>query len=279
MKSGNSSANQEKISDHALKDLVRARFTKTAEVFGNYAVAQRVEAAELLLRMVSAGPDDLAVDLASGPGTLALRFARYVRWICALDLTPAILVRARSTAAQEGLLKKLAFALSDAQALPLADGSLNIAVTSYSLHHISEPSRVINEMARVIKPGGRVGLIDIVVPEDPVVRALNHRIEHIRDHSHSRSLTHREFEEMMGAAGLRIIATEMREHPRNFDNWMHVAGWKRTDPEYIEARGLMISSIGGDGANFHPRFESSDPAGEPELYISNPGLYIAAEKM
>ncbi|MGA7918153.1 MAG: methyltransferase domain-containing protein [Candidatus Acidiferrales bacterium] len=277
MKSASSSANQ-KGSDQERKARVRARFTKTAEVFGDYAVAQRVEAAELLARMVSAGPNDFALDLASGPGTLALRFAKYVRWICALDLTPAILTRARQTAAQEGLLQKFGFALGDAQALPFADASLDIAVTSYSLHHISDPSRVVNEMARVIKQAGRVGLIDIVVPEDPTVRALNHRIEYIRDDSHSRSLTHREIEEMMGAAGLRVMATDVREHPRKFDHWMQVAGWKGSDPEYIEARGLMISSIGDDSANFHPRFESSEPAAEPELFMTNTGIYIAAEK-
>ena len=60
--------------------------------------------AELLARLVSAGSEDLAVDLASGPGTLALRFAKHVRWMCAYDLTPAILMRARQKAAQEGLL-------------------------------------------------------------------------------------------------------------------------------------------------------------------------------
>ena len=67
-------------------------------------------------------------------------------------------------------------------------------MTSYSLHHISDPARVIREMARVVKRGGRVGLIDIIVPEDPKVRALNHRIEWIRDHSHCRSLTLAEFQ-------------------------------------------------------------------------------------
>jgi ubiquinone/menaquinone biosynthesis C-methylase UbiE len=278
MTSADSPGNDKKMSEQQLKTLVRARFTKTAEVFGDYAVTQRVDEADLLARMVNAGSRDLAVDLASGPGTLALRFARRVRWICALDFTPAILARARRTAAEEGLLGKFGFALGDAQSLPFADGSLDIAVTSYSLHHISEPSRVISEMARVLKPGGRAGLIDIVVPEDPTLRALNHRIEYVRDHSHWRSLAHREFLEMMSAAGLRITATEIREHPRNFDHWMHVAGWKRTDPEYIEARGLMISSIGDDGANFHPRFESADAGAEPELFMTNTGIHIAAEK-
>src|SRR5271156_997996 len=110
--------NHGSLSDQELKALVRERFTKTAEVFGDYAVANRAAEAEALARMVSANANDRAVDLACGPGTLALRFAKHVRWVCGLDFTPAILERARQTAAREGLLHKLAFAIGDAQALP-----------------------------------------------------------------------------------------------------------------------------------------------------------------
>jgi ubiquinone/menaquinone biosynthesis C-methylase UbiE len=271
-----------KLSDEELKALVRERFTKTAEVFGDYAVTHRVTEAETLARMVSAKENDRAVDLACGPGTLALRFARHVRWICGLDFTPAILQRARHTAAQDGLLDKLAFAIGDAQCLPFANDLLDLAVTSYSLHHISDPARVISEMARVVRRGGRVGIIDIEVPEDPEVRALNHRIEFIRDHSHSRSLTQSEFESMFEAAGLRIIQMEHKGHPRTFEHWMHVAGWKPSDPEYKEAHALMVGSIENNGANFQPRFEPADvcqPGKAPDLYMFNPGIYIAAEKI
>jgi ubiquinone/menaquinone biosynthesis C-methylase UbiE len=282
MSSADSHANHEKVSDRERKALVRDRFTKTAEVFGDYAVVSRVAEAESLARLVSAGPHDLALDLACGPGTLALRFAKHVRWTCALDFTPAILARARHKAAEEGLLEKFSFAIGDAQALPFADGSLDLAVTSYSLHHISDPARVVREMTRVVKRGGRVGLIDIVAPEDPKIRERNHRIEYIRDHSHSRSLTQSEFEALMNEAGLRITATEICEHPRTFDHWMHVAGWKPTDPEYIEARRLMVSSIEDDGSNFHPRFQPADvtkPGAVPDLYMVNTGICIAAEKV
>ena len=167
MSSADNPTHPEKASDQQLKVLVRERFTKTAEVFGDYAVVERVAEAEGLARLVSASPEDLAVDLASGPGTLALRFAKHVRWICALDFTPAILARARHKASQEGLLPKFGFALGDAQSLPFADASLDLAVTSYSLHHISDPARVISEMGRVVKLGGRVGVIDIVSPKIP----------------------------------------------------------------------------------------------------------------
>jgi ubiquinone/menaquinone biosynthesis C-methylase UbiE len=270
------------LSDQELKAFVRERFTKTAEVFGNYAVANRVTEAETLARMVSANANDRAVDVACGPGTLALRFAKHVRWICGLDFTPAILERARHTAAHEGLLDKLTFAIGDAQALPFADNSLDLAVTSYSLHHISDPARVISEMSRVVKKGGRVGIIDIEAPEDPKIRELNHRIEFIRDNSHSRSLTHPEFESMFAAAGLRIFELEHKGHPRTFEHWMHVAGWKPSDPEYHEAHALMVGSIETNSANFSPRFEPADvcqPGKAPDLYMFNPGIYIAAEKI
>jgi ubiquinone/menaquinone biosynthesis C-methylase UbiE len=268
--------------DEELKALVRERFTKTAEVFGEYAVTHRVTEAETLARMVAANENDRAVDLACGPGTLALRFARHVRWICGLDFTPAILQRAQHTAARDGLLHKLTFAIGDAQSLPFANDSLDLAVTSYSLHHISDPARVISEMARVLKGGGRVGIIDIEVPEDPKVRALNHRIEVIRDHSHSRSLTQREFETMFSAAGLRITALEHKGQPRTFEHWMHVAGWKPSDPEYQQTYMLMVGSIADNGANFQPRLEPADvcqPGKHPDLYMFNPGIYIAAEKI
>jgi ubiquinone/menaquinone biosynthesis C-methylase UbiE len=271
-----------KLSDEELKAFVRERFTKTAEVFGDYAVAHRVTEAETLARMVSANENDKAVDLACGPGTLALRFAKHVRWICGLDFTPAILQRARNSAAQDGLLGKMAFAIGDAQSLPFASDSLDLAVTSYSLHHISDPARVISEMSRVVKKGGRVGVIDIEVPEDPEIRALNHRIEFIRDHSHSRSFTQGEFEAMFAAAGLRIIEIEHKGHPRTFEHWMHVAGWKPSDEEYQEAYALMVGSIENNGANFQPRFEPTDvcqPGKTPDLYMFNPGIYIAAEKI
>jgi len=258
------------------KDLIRDRFTRTAEVFGDYAVASRVDDAERLAHLVAATGSDCAVDLACGPGTLALRFARHVRWICGLDLTPAILDRARNSAAAESL-SNLDFAIGDAQALPFADNSLHIAVTSYSLHHMPDAARVVGEMARVVKRGGRVGVIDIRVSEDPKVAELNNRIERLRDPSHTRTLARSEFDTIFAKSGLRITASEIEEKPRPFDHWMHVAGWASGDQPYVESRHLLESTIQSDAAGFHPRFIESGAT--RDLYLINTVLFIAAEKL
>jgi len=264
------------------KNLVREQFTRTAEVFGDYAVSSRVHEAELLAKMVRAGAGDCVVDLACGPGTLALRFARHVKWAYGLDLTPAILERARNSAAAESL-GNLFFAIGDAQTLPFADGALDIAVTSYSLHHMSDPARVVAEMARVVKRGGRVGVIDIRMPEDSQVADLNNRIERSRDASHTRSLKRSEFDAMFMASGLRLFNSCVEEHPRAFDHWMLVAGWRPGDRLYDETRAMMESSIADDSANFHPRYIDKNgrgtvPGASGDLYLTNTVQFLAAEK-
>lgn len=268
-------------SDQQQKELIRARFTRTVDAFGDYAVTYRAQFADLLAQMVSAGSNDRVVDLACGPGTLALQFARRVRWVYGVDLTPAMLARARGTAQTEGL-RNLAFSLGDAQSLPFADGSLDISVTSYSLHHIPNPERTIHEMARVVKRGGRVGIIDIVVPEDPARAEAANRIEIARDPSHTRSLGRKDFDAMLAAAGLQILASEVHELPRMFDHWMHVAGWRRGDTPYIETRRLMEATMAIDFAGFHPRYADADAkmSGEaPDIHMVNTALFLATEKI
>jgi ubiquinone/menaquinone biosynthesis C-methylase UbiE len=266
------------------RELIRKRFTITAEAFGDFAVSYRAQFADALARLCGARPGDIAVDLACGPGTLALRFARQVKRVVGVDLTPAMLARARRNAAEEGLAN-LDFTIGDAQALPFADRALDLAVTSYSLHHMSDAARVVREMARIVKRGGRVGIIDIVVPENARTAELANRIEIQRDPSHTRTLMRSELEKTLTAAGLAMIAAEVGEMPRSFDHWMHVAGWHRGDRVYEQTRQLMEATMADDGANFHPRFagasaapDGAPPDDRPDLQIVNTALFIGAEK-
>jgi ubiquinone/menaquinone biosynthesis C-methylase UbiE len=268
-------------SEQQQKDLIRDRFTRTVTAFADYAVSYRAQFADALARLVSAKSTDRVVDLACGPGTLALQFARQVRWVCGVDLTPAMLDRARGTARADNL-GNIAFAIGDAQSLPIATGSLEIAVTSYSLHHMPDPARTVAEMARVVRRGGRVGVIDILVPDDPARAEIANRIEIARDASHTRSLGRRDFEKMFQAAGLRVLSSEVHELPRMFDHWMQVAGWSRSDTAYIETRRLIVATMTDDFAAFHPRYAAADadkPELERDIDMVNTALFFAAEKL
>lgn len=263
------------------KDLIRDRFTRTAEVFGDYAIANRSAEVDLLGGLVSLRQTDRAVDIACGPGTLALRFAPQVRWICGLDLTPAMLARAQRSAAERNL-RNLVFAIGDAQALPFPDASLDVAVTGYSLHHIPDPARVVREMARVLRNGGRAGILDLEAPEDSKAAELSNRIEKVRDPSHVRTLSKKEFHALFAAAGLHVLTSEPAEHQRSFDSWMHTAGWGRGDEVYAQTRRLLEETIPGDTANLHPQYAPSNDAlnaGDTDITMATTAILIAGEKM
>jgi ubiquinone/menaquinone biosynthesis C-methylase UbiE len=262
------------------QDLVRDQFTRTAEVFGNAVMQTRAAEAEILAQMVAAKKSDWAVDLACGTGALALAFARHVHWIIGLDLTPAMLALAQRTA-QEANARNVAFALGNAQYIPFPDASLDITLSSYALHHVPEPGRVIGEMSRVLKRGGRAGIIDIFVEEDPRRAEMHDRIERVRDPSHVRTLARSEFASLFAAHRLRITGTHVEELTLDFDQWMHRAGREPSDPEYIETRRLMEETIPNDLAAFHPRYLVTSPAGNdvPGIEMVNTVVFFSAEKI
>jgi ubiquinone/menaquinone biosynthesis C-methylase UbiE len=263
-------------------ELVRDRFTRTAEVFGDYAVKERVREAELLATLTRASQSDHAIDLACGPGTLALRFAKHVRWVIGVDFTPAILGRARRSAEADRIGNLFAL-LADARRLPFRDASIDVAVTSYSLHHILDPQRVIDEMARVLAYGGRAGVLDMIVPEDTGAAELRNRIEVARDPSHARAMPPSELKAMFTTAGLRVTFFEIDSHPRSFDHWLSVAGWKRGDPAYRETRRLVEQSIvEHKDSGFNPKLlpvAATSPDPLPDIALTQSSLFIIGEKL
>lgn len=261
--------------------LVRDRFTRTASAFADYVLKERVFEAERLLRLVEPRGTERAIDVACGPATLARIFAPRVRWIAGLDLTPAMLERARREAAERKLANFCAVRGNVLQ-MPFRDATFNLVVTSYSIHHLPNAVSAISEISRVLKPGGKFALLDMVVSEDAEIARACNELEIVRDASHTRALPASEFEKLLAACSLRIVQQEIVEHPRQFDQWMRTAGWKRGDQEYEATRKLLEDSMHGDTAGFHPKFLASPPnaAGDqrPDLELTHTALYFAAEK-
>jgi ubiquinone/menaquinone biosynthesis C-methylase UbiE len=224
---------------------------------------------------------DRAVDFACGTGALAMAFAPRVRWVFGVDLTAAMLAVAQRNA-RESNVENVAFATGNAQKVPFADGSFDLALTSYALHHVPDAAEVISEMCRALKPGGRVGVIDIYAPEERHRAEMHERIEKVRDPSHTRTLARSELSRLLEAKGLRVIGTQTEENALTFDRWMHTGGRAPGDPEYIESRRLMEETMANDLAGFRPRYNDSvapSENGAREIAMINPVVIVAAEKI
>jgi hypothetical protein len=106
------------------------------------------------------------VDVASGPGATArLLAAEYAVTVDAVDLGESTVERARSATVEAGLAERVRFHLGDAERLPLPDGSADAVVCECALCTFPNKAMAAAEFARVLRPGGRIGITDVVVAE------------------------------------------------------------------------------------------------------------------
>jgi ubiquinone/menaquinone biosynthesis C-methylase UbiE len=264
-------------SDPSHLEKIRERFTETADVFARTVRRTRSEEAEELAERVTAGLANsrnlLAIDLACGPGTYTRPLAARVRKAIGADLTPAMVEKARAEAARDGIAN-IEFVCADIYALPFADGAAGIVSCGYAFHHMTDPPRALAEMARVLQPGGRIAITDIIVPEGSD-GAFQNRVEQVRDPSHTATQSVANFQTMVRNLGLAVVSEHTHDNWHDFDVWMGNAGKAPGDPVYRQTRGMMESCIGDDRSGFAPRRSDKTPSG---LQFMHTVLLLIAEK-
>ena len=243
-------------------DKIRDRFTTTAESFSDFVLTKRAVEAELLANMATEGmtltASSSALDLACGPGTLSLPLAARFGYVVSLDFTAAMLQKAGQFAERAGR-GNLRLVRADAYALPFLPETFDLSACGYALHHLLEPGRVVQNLAQVVRRGGRVALVDMMVPTGADPDAGN-AIERTRDPSHATTLRRSALKGLLQDAGLRVLAAETQERQRIFDDWMNVAGKAPGSPGYVEPRRLMRASAGADTAGYRPRRNETNGA-------------------
>ena len=113
---------------------------------------------------VGAGLDGVALDVACGTGDFAFDLARKpnIERVVGLDFVPQMLAIARDKAARQGLSSRTTFTVGDAHSLPFADDSFVCATVGFGVRNFIDVPRALSEMARVVRPGGRVVVLEIV---------------------------------------------------------------------------------------------------------------------
>lgn len=161
----------------SVKRVVDARRQRSREFFermaGRYgSLTQPGGGWEALASGLAAGfVGRVVADLGSGEGALTLLLARFAKQVIAVDQSRAMLDEVRRRAAERGFGARVRVEEGDLEALPLKKASVDDAFLSQSLHHAARPVRAIAEAARVLRPGGRLVVLDLVRHEQEWVRS------------------------------------------------------------------------------------------------------------
>ena len=200
-------------------DTIISEFTQQAETFNASAVARDAETLDELVRLAAPRPTERWLEAACGPGIISRKLAPHVRTVHGVDMTPAMVDLARREAARAGL-SNTTFAVGDTTALDIPTASMDGAVARFTIHHVPVPSRLVAELARVVRPGGRIILADHIADADAEAAAWSQEIERLRDPSHWASLTLTRLRSLGEQAGLELEHEEVIPIVLDFEDWL-----------------------------------------------------------
>jgi ubiquinone/menaquinone biosynthesis C-methylase UbiE len=255
-------------SDH--KAVVQDAFTRQAEV---YAVTPTVADPARIARLVEAvapAPESRVLEVACGPGFLALAFAQRCREAVGLDLTDAPLAIAERNRQERGLAN-VRFQRGDAELLPFADGEFDVAICRLAFHHFEEPGRVLREMARVCRPQGKVAVEDLVSSEHRARSDYQNRFERLRDPSHTRALAPSELLGLFTAAGLEIERLYSGELVQNLERWL--ANSQTPPDRAAEVRAMIERDGREDLSGTRPYLQDG------QWFFRHPTLAVVARRL
>jgi demethylmenaquinone methyltransferase/2-methoxy-6-polyprenyl-1,4-benzoquinol methylase len=120
-------------------------------------------------------PGQIVLDLACGTGDLAIAAAKSKqqgRFILGIDMAFQMLHVAQQKVIQRALDERIAFVMGDGMALPLVDNSVDAATIAFGIRNMPDTSVCLRELHRVVRPGGRVVVLEFSLPENRLVRSL-----------------------------------------------------------------------------------------------------------
>ena len=245
---------------------VQKQFGANAEKYVTSPVHAKGASLQRLIEVTEPEADWHMLDVATGGGHTAFAFAPLVAKVIATDITPQMLLSAGKHA-RKLKLHNINFQPASAGTLPFDDETFDCVTCRIAPHHFPDVPAFVAESWRVLKPGGKLAVVDNIVPggnlrgkkgrlQREAGEYLN-AIEKFRDPSHARCLTQKEWLDLFYDTGFAPIHHETLEKRLNFSSWasrMNVNGDNliRLKVMFLQAPALSADflQLAHEGDNF-----------------------------
>lgn len=212
------------MSNKDVKAQAQQRFGQFAQGYVESKVHSSGGDLNRLVELAQPQSDWLALDVATGGGHTALKFAPLVEQVVAFDLTPKMLAAASSFIHGKGV-SNVVFTAGDAEQIPFAANTFDLVTCRIAPHHFPDCWQFVQEAARVLKPGGKLIVQDNTVPDDERAARYVDAFERLRDPSHHRMYAGYEWQGMFLDAGLTVDVLELAHKlDANLIEWANTQG-------------------------------------------------------
>lgn len=205
------------------KSLSQRRFGKYAKGYVDSQTHAKGYDLERLVELAQPQADWLVLDVATGGGHTALKFAPYVAKVIATDITPKMLDAAHQHLTEKGI-SNVEFKPADAEDLPFEDSTFDLVTCRIAPHHFPNCARFVREAARVLKAGYLLLVQDQVLSEDAATAQYIDDFERLRDPSHHQAYSGSQWIAMFKAAGLVVEHHEQFTKRHNLVHWVSMQG-------------------------------------------------------
>lgn len=197
---------------------------------------------------------DSVIDVAAGTCSCGRSIGPLVKMVTCIDSTLQMLEAGREEAHKENL-DNMIFIKGYAEKLPFLNDSFDIVISRLALHHFENIEDAFLEMRRVLKPNGKLVIIDMEATTEKL-RAKQDEIETMRDPSHIKNLSESEMLNLFKKNNLEVVKSEKTKISVSLNSWLELT--KTPTPIKDEIRELMNLEISdGEETGFLPYMDGS----------------------
>lgn len=207
------------------------------------------------LSCVAPDRQDIILEVAAGTCACGRSFAPLAHTVVCLDATLPMLAVGKEKA-DSSHMNNMIFVKGYAEELPFLNENFNIVFSRLAFHHFTDTNAVFSEMVRVLRPGGKLVLIDMEAADEEL-RNTEDEIETLRDPSHVKSMSINEMLNLFAAHNFSVEKCQKTEMKQKLKNWLALT----KTPEQIQAEiteRMKNDMSGKEKTGFSPYMEDNE---------------------